>query len=387
MTLASLARFRALFPALEAMTHLDVAARSPLSREVRDAATAHLDERLHGTARKEAWFEAQGRAREAFARLVGASPGEIAVVKNVSEGISAVASSVAWRPGDGVVLCSAFEHANNVIPWAHLMRRGVRVADLPPGPGGALPAGAMIAALDPGVRVMAVSSVSFAPGVRADLRRLGEACRARDVLLLVDAAQSVGILRTDVGRDMVDVLVTGTQKGLTGLYGLGFLYVREAWAERLVPAHLARFGVAMDGRHEADHDATEPPTLAPGARRFEAGNPNFPGLVAAEVAMRRILEIGPDAIEEGALALAASLRSRLGAAGLPVVNPEGEGASHILTVGGPGFPAASLHTFLDERGVKASLRKGAVRFAFHGYNDETDVDRAVAACSAWQQAA
>jgi selenocysteine lyase/cysteine desulfurase len=154
----------------------------------------------------------------------------------------------------------------------------------------------------------------------------------------------------------------------------------------MVPAHLARFGISMEGRHEADHDATTPPRLASGARRFEVGNPNFPALVAVEVAMRRLLETGMEAIEEKALSLAALMRTRLGTAGLPIVNTAAEGASHILTLGGSGFPAASLHGFLDRAGIKASLRKGAVRFSFHGYNDETDVGRAVAACEAWQRA-
>ena len=227
---------------------------------------------------------------------------------------------------------------------------------MPPGPGGTLPTEAMIAALDDTVRVLAVASVSFSPGARADLQRLGQACRARGILLLVDGAQSVGILHTDVERDMVDVLVTSTQKGLTGLYGLGFLYVCRAWAEQMVcGCHLARFGISMEGRHEADHDATSVPVLAPGARRFEVGNPNFPALVAAKVAMSRILDTGPAAIEQKALSLAALLRARLSAAGLPIVNAESGGKSHILTVGAPDFPAASLHAFLDGKDIKASL--------------------------------
>jgi cysteine desulfurase / selenocysteine lyase len=154
----------------------------------------------------------------------------------------------------------------------------------------------------------------------------------------------------------------------------------------MVPVHLARFGISMEGRHEADHDATSVPVLAPGARRFEVGNPNFPALVAAKVAMSRILDTGPAAIEQKALSLAALLRARLSAAGLPIVNAESGGESHILTVGAPDFPAASLHAFLDGKDIKASLRKGAVRFSFHGYNNEADVERASAACCAWQSA-
>ena len=89
------------------------------------------------------------------------------------------------------------------------------------------------------------STVTFAPGFRTDVAALGRLCRERDVLLLVDAAQSAGVLHTDVQRSGIDAFAVSTQKGLLGLYGMGFLYCRRAWAERLEPAYLARFaGVA-----------------------------------------------------------------------------------------------------------------------------------------------
>ena len=66
-------------------------------------------------------------ARDKFARLIGADPGDIAIVKNVSEGINAIATAFPWRPGDNVVLCAELEHPNNVLPWLHLQRLGVEM--------------------------------------------------------------------------------------------------------------------------------------------------------------------------------------------------------------------------------------------------------------------
>ena len=76
---------------------------------------AHLDERLRGGSNKDRWFAAQDAARDLFGQLIGAAGTDIAVVKNVSEGISAVASALPWKPGESVALCSAFEHANNAV--------------------------------------------------------------------------------------------------------------------------------------------------------------------------------------------------------------------------------------------------------------------------------
>ena len=83
--------------------------------------------------------------------------------------------------------------------------------------------------MDARTRCATVSTVTFAPGFRTDIDTLGRACRERGVLLLVDAAQSAGKVHTDVQRSNIDALTVSTQKGLLGLYGMGFLYVRREW--------------------------------------------------------------------------------------------------------------------------------------------------------------
>src|SRR5688572_7984948 len=173
-------------------------------------------------------------ARSKFARLVGADASDIAIVKNVSEGINAIATAISWQPGDNVVLCAALEHPNNIIPWTHLRRLGVEMRIVEPLEGG-IDTAAMAEAIDAHTRIVTCSSVSFAPGLRTDLAAIGSECRRRDVLFLVDAVQSCGILSLDVVRDHVDALVTSTAKGLLGLYGCGLLYCRRALAERRLP--------------------------------------------------------------------------------------------------------------------------------------------------------
>ena len=85
-------------------------------------------------------------------------------------------------------------------------------------------------------------------GVKAlhQLRDLG--IEADLILFLVDAAQSAGILETDVRTLGIDALAVGGQKGLLGLYGIGFLYCRRAFAERLTPV----FAAKMYTFHEPD---------------------------------------------------------------------------------------------------------------------------------------
>ena len=68
----------------------------------------------------------------------------------------------------------------------------------------------------------------------------------RNVLLLVDGAQSVGALEFDVRTTPVDAMTVGASKYLCGPYGFGFLYVRRERAEAMQPGSLARYGIDLD---------------------------------------------------------------------------------------------------------------------------------------------
>src|SRR5690606_33148552 len=107
------------------------------------------------------------------------------------------------------------EFPANVYPWLlEAERRGGRVHVVPRA-GGLPDEDALVRALDrPGVRVLAVSWVQFATGHRADLARLGAACRARGVHLVVDAIQGVGALPLDARACGADVVACGAQKWL-----------------------------------------------------------------------------------------------------------------------------------------------------------------------------
>ena len=181
----------------------------------------------------------------------GHSPNEIAFTKNVSEGLNMAACALPWRAGDNVVLCPQLEHPSNVYPWLHLKNRaGIEVRTVH-SHNGHMPVDAMIAAINDRTRVVTCSYVTFAPGLRTDIERLAEVCAKRDVMLLVDGAQGIGILDIDMTRVPIAAMSVSTQKGLMALYGMGFLYVRKEWAERLDPPFLSRFSVDLGSAHEA----------------------------------------------------------------------------------------------------------------------------------------
>lgn len=379
----ALAEARSHFPALERWTYMDVSARGVLSREVRAALDAHLDDRmLNGATSKEEFFALVERARGRFAQLIGAEADEIAYTKNISEGLNIIATGLDWHGGDNVVLCPDLEHPNNVYAWLNLQRHGVEVRTVPSREGH-IPVDALIERMDARTRVATVSTVSFAPGFRTDVETLGKACRERDVLLLVDAAQSVGVQHTDVRESNIDALAVSTQKGLLALYGMGYLYCRREWAERMRPAYLARFGVDLGDAHEASIGGFDF-KLAPGARRFDLGNYNFLATAAVDASMKQLLEWDTRRIEPYVRGLTHALARGFLELGLLVAGGEpGPHLTKIVTVGamsadhyGTGDERYNrLYAHLSENRVKLSIRRGMLRFSMHVYNNMDDVAR------------
>jgi cysteine desulfurase/selenocysteine lyase len=283
-----------------------------------------------------------------------------------------------------VILCPGLEHPNNVYPWLNMRRYGLEVREVA-ARDGRMPVEEMIRRMDAGTRVVTVSTVTFAPGFRTDIETLGRACRERGALFLVDAAQSAGILHTDVRRSLIDALVVSTQKGLLALYGMGFLYCRREWAERMQPAYLARFGVDLGDAdsHEASMGG-EAYGLMPGARRFDLGNYNYAGAAAAHASLGELAAIGTERIERHVTGLAHALAQGFLDLGFKVAGgAPGPHLGGIVTVGEMSdnhYGADDerynrLYEHLVANRVKLSIRRGMLRFSLHLYNNGEDVAR------------
>lgn len=379
-----MAKARAWFPATRRCIYMDVANQGLISSATRDSFSAHLEKRMQGVNDELELLGLVERVRERFAVLVNAEPAEVALVKNASEGLGLIASAFLWKAGDNVVVCLDLEHGNNIYPWLNLRERyGIEVRAVAAADG-RMPVEAMAAAIDGRTRIATVSTMTTSPGLCTDLVALGRACRERGAFLLCDGAQSAGILHTDVKALPIDGFAASTVKGLMGLYGMGFLYCRKAWAEKLTPPYAARFSVDLGDLPEAAVTGTRY-RLREAAKRFDAGHYNFPGALAALASIGQLLEIGTRDIEAHVVGLARRLARGFLEMGVPVAGgPPGAHTGSIVSVGPmvPGFfnTAAEpringLFDELTRNGVVLSIRRGLLRFSLHLYNTAAEVDR------------
>lgn len=362
------------FPIDADLCYLNHAAIGPWPRRTADAVARFAQQNLvRGGTDYPAWLEVERRLRNRIATLINAPDvDDIALTKNTSEGLSTVSQGLDWGDGDEVV---GFEHdfSSNRMVWEVLQDRGVAYRPVD-ALASADPEAALIAALGPKTRLLAISSVHYASGYRFDLERISAACRRNGTLLSVDVIQSLGALPFDVQRVDADFVACGGHKWLLAPEGLGFLYVRAGLRDSLA---LHQYGWAM---REKPYDFEGGPwRAAESARRFESGTPNMLGIHALDASLSLFEEFGDNGVQERLATNIALLEDGLGGiADLEFLTPrEPEKRAGILTFRYPHKDQAALYRALMKAGVVCAARAGGIRFAPHFYTPETVLERAI----------
>ncbi len=314
------------------------------------------------------------QARESAARLINAEPSEIALTGNTSHGLNLAARGLPLAAGD-LVLLSDREFPANVYPWLRLQAQGIEVERAPCTPEGWPDEDYLVERLgDPRVRVLAVSFVQFANGYRADLARLGAACRANGTFLVVDAIQGIGNSILDVQDTPVDVLACGGQKWLLSPWGSGFLYVRQALLPVMEPAVAGwmAFESTDDFTRLTDYNAT----LRPDARRFELATLAFQDFYGFTVSLGMLLDLGLRDIERYTRACADPVLAWADERGVRVVSPRTLRHRSAIVCVAPPKPADAFHA-MKRANIVCSLREGAIRLSPHCYNMPEEMEKVV----------
>jgi len=295
-------RVKAQFSLAPGLILMNAANLCPSPYPVQDAVFRHTRD-----IDRDASFQNRGKfgglkqeARLALAAYVGASPTEIAITRNTSEGNNSVVNGLDLGPGDEVVLWDQ-NHPTNNISWDVRARRWgftVRRISTPPNPSNAQDLlDAFESALKSKTRVLAFSHVSNVSGVALPAKEICALARGWGILTLVDGAQTFGALDLDL-RDMgCDFFTGSSHKWFVGPKEAGLMFVREESQERLWPSDV---GVGWEGAE------------ANGAQKFENLGQRDDGAVVAMATAAAFHEaIGPAAVERRVRALASAVKEEL----------------------------------------------------------------------------
>lgn len=361
------------FPFLNHSVYLSTCAIGPLPAVTRRAIDAVSDALTDPSQLSADLWNLIGAGRDQAAALINAHPDEIAQVQNTAEGMNIIAHALPLQPGDNVVMCDQ-EYPAVVYPFMNQQRlRGVE-ARIVPHDGGGMTLDLLERHADARTRAVAVSTVEFVTGFRADLVAIGEWCRARNIWLVVDGIQSLGAAPMDVKAARIDALATGSHKWMLGPLGAGFLYVNRDRLGELTPPFAGASSV-VDAENYLDYNLT----FLPNAQRFELGVKNMIGIAGLGASLGFLRGLGIPAIEAWTLHLTGLLIDELDRLGYPLVsNRHPRYRSAIVSFRTPnpeGVPVAAER--LKAAKVTCTIRSGCLRLAAHGFNSEDDI-RAVA---------
>jgi selenocysteine lyase/cysteine desulfurase len=365
-------------PIAERLAYFDHAAVAPLPTPAREAIEKWLGEATEkGDTVWSQWAARMEQVRAVAARLIGAQPGEIALVPNTTAGIGLVAEGFPWQAGDNVVTL-ANEFPSNQYPWMNLASRGVETRRVPVD-GGVVDLARVEAACDRRTRIVAVSWVGYATGWRIDVAAVSELCRSRGCYFFLDAIQGLGVFPLDVRGMGVDFLAADGHKWMLGPEGAGILLVRQEHLPMLRPLNVG-WNSVVQGNDYTKIDLN----IRPEAARYEGGSQNMVGFIGlgASLDLLASLGVGPRSspVAEQVLALTDYACERLASLGATFLAPrQGPHRSGIVTFQLPGRDPNEIRRRLEVAGIIVRCRAGGVRISPHGYNTPEEVDRMIAA--------
>lgn len=317
------------------------------------------------------WLKKEQQLKENLATLINAhSSDEIALLKNTSEGLSIIATGISWQAKDNIVISNQ-EFPSNFIVWDALRASGVelRIADISSTED---PEQALINCMDEHTRLLSISAVQYASGLKMNLSRLGDACKSYQSLFCVDAIQQIGALRFDVQEIDADFVVADGHKWMLGPEGLALFYCKQASMQQL---QLQQFGWHMV-EDLSDFSAMQHWQPAHSARRFECGSPNILTTHALQASISLLLDTGMTEIERAVLNHVQSLiRLFKAIPDVKILSPT-EISRHagIFTFTKKTIKIDDLYQSLVNRGVVCALRGGGIRFSPHFYNQSQELE-------------
>ena len=364
-------KIRESFPALKDLIFLNSASVTPFPKQCRDALNKTNDQRLNSAYLElPGWERLISEARAMAASMMGCSPEETAFVKNTAQGLSFVASGLDLKPGDEVIV-NDLEFPSNVYPWLNLERKGVKVT-IAKSSGGRITPDMIAPLVTARTRVLAISSVQYATGYRADLASLGQMARDKGFLLVVDAIQSMGVIPMDVKALGIHFLSAGGFKWLCGPIGTGMFFCDGKMLDSLSLITAGWNSVKNAGQYDVIDF-----TLRETAQRFEEGSGNFSGTIGLLESMKLLTGVGIGKIESHALDLNLYLAERLKSRGLEVLSSmeDGERSGILIFKPQEGQSPESVFKGLESRNILVSPRGGGVRVSPHFFNTTEDMDR------------
>jgi kynureninase len=367
--------WRAEFPILDTCTYL---VSHSLGAMPKRAATALQDFADTWAGRgvrawHEGWWEMGRTTGDLLAPTLGVDRGTISMHQNVSVIMGIIGSCFTYDGPRRRIVLTDLEFPTNMYLFEGFRRYGAEIVYVPSDDATRTNLERLVDAIDERTVLVPLSLVLFRSSYIQNARAVIDKAHRVGAHVILDVYQAAGTVPLDIRGLAADFAVGGSVKWLCGGPGAGYLYVRPDLARRLEPGL-----IGWAAHAEPFSFATGPVAYADGPERFQSGTPNIPALYAARSGYEIVAEIGVPAIREKSLRLTRLIMDHAARRGYRLNTPDRDaerGGAVIVDVPGGDIVSAEL----IRRNVIVDYRPGAgIRIALHFYNDEQDIERAMA---------
>ena len=249
---------------------------------------------------------------------------------------------------DDEIIITHSEHASNVLPWFRLQNEiGAKIVYCPLNENHEVTIENIKKVITNKTRVISLAHIT---NVIGDIRPIKDICKIaheKNILVVVDGAQSIPHIKTDVQELDCDFLAFSAHK-LTGPTGIGVLYAKYDLLNKIKPINLG-------GGMNEEFDTPETIELKPIPTRLEAGTPNIEGIIGLKAAIEYLMNIGMDKIHQHELELKELLVNELKKmTHITVYNPNSK--SGIIALNVDGVFAQDVAVYLNKH--KICVRAG-----------------------------
>jgi selenocysteine lyase/cysteine desulfurase len=309
--------------------------------------------------------------RTRSAELLNASPKEIALSRNTTEGINWVANGLKWKSGDRIVTVNG-EYPANIYPWLRLQEQGVEVHMIQP-QNGRITMDQIEAAITPNTKLVTLSFVDFVTGFRIDLNAVGELCVQKNVLFHADLIQGLGAVSVDVKQAKISFASFGGQKWLLGPMGAGIFYCNKDCLDLLEVKNVGATSVKNFIPY-LDYDYT----LRDDAKRFEYSASAVHAIAGLGASLGIFLSTGMDLISSRIKKLTDILVDGAIQKGYDCISPRGENEwSGIVSFKHPQKDTLEVVDQLRKEQIFTLEREGYIRLSPHFYHTDAEMHKIV----------
>ena len=335
----------------------------------------------------EEWLPIIVESRRLFGKMTGASLGEIACVPNVSTGLTALASSIRYKPKGNIVI-SDLNFPTNIYIW-HLQQKRGRANEvrlLHRNDNGIIPLEEWEKNIDDDTTLVSVDYASWTNGSREKIRDIARIAHEHNAFVIGDCFHALGVYPVNVQQDGVDALACGMYKWLQGPHGAAYLYTRRDKLGDLDPNYIGWHGVkdSVVNRHSHNQDMFGTPfnleeaEPAADATRFEGGSWGVISVVGAKAALEWALKDDQADRYHHVIKVTDHLIDGLKRKGRTILTPlNSDRRSGIIVFEDPD-PTGTFNK-LKSLNITVASRVKAIRVSAHYYNTEEEVDKLLAA--------